>query len=78
MTRSYLLVGPPYVAYYLSHLFSINILSDRDLDYWDHTDKNQANNRRRTFWELITLEGWLVCNPIPSSVFDNRINLSRV
>ena len=34
---------------------------DRDLEYWDAEDrKAHGEARRKAFWELVTLEGWMV------------------
>lgn len=34
---------------------------DRDLEYWDAEDRQaHGEARRKAFWELVTLEGWMV------------------
>lgn len=42
------------------------MISDRDLECWDAEDKDsQGEVRRKVFWEIVTLDGWMVSYRIP-------------
>jgi hypothetical protein len=55
---------------------------DRDLEYWDAEDRKcHGEARRKMFWELITLEGWMVlsvfCLIMPRSDLPQSLGLGR-